>query len=459
MNDGNEAPTDICYWCGQRIVLSDGVWSTIVPAGAGINRCEKAPGVAKFHLTRSLAEEGDIVVPEPPETEMIRLLRDIKTALTKPVPVPSDPWTMPLPEYHGFSPVWDSADPAIHYIEHGRPRLIPPETPLHHLLHPAPTTQAESVCTNCHLPIIEGGHGLWVSKPNPYPRAWPGRCGGVPGIRHQPREEDLPPEVEELRHVPEHGEWYKSRCTECGLLIWRAMPSELWAAENGGEDPTVCSPVVDAAIFPCDPHEPSNPAATTYATCRHCRWGISRAGVTDPWQTTRTDECPARAEEGVTVEDAIDRLRASGHQVGERVNAGPAGDWLRGKVTITQPAEPTRFTGELGGMGKPAREELGLFFVEECDETDPAPGLRLIKGGSRVGRMSYPEGVKLALDILVKARYRLAILEEGRGTADGPHDQDVDGPARDVTTHSHVAGARCEVHCPAYGTSSRVWRA
>jgi hypothetical protein len=486
MTTDDDVQTDTCHWCKRQILLMDsGVWTTrwepVGTQGAvhpgGINRCEAAPGVAKFHFPSSLAEKGDIVTDLPPGVV------SLKEALERFFAELRGAWRA-----SGYQAVMAALSPTEPLFPEGETRIRLPH--LHNLEQPGHQPPQESTCTRCGNLIVESGHGLWVTKPTAWKSAWPGRCQNKPGQRHQPRDADLAPEgtgyrrqggtldaetgkvtmdgAEELDHVPnalatsvtttgpyghqpEDGDWYRSTCQHCDQTIWAASSSERWITQDGTTDcPSV---VVDAEIHPAEPHVPTNPAATTYATCRHCHFGISRAGVTDAWQTTRTDECPAEPaspDEGVTVQDAIGR-----------VNAGPEGDWLRGKLddlgsenariafdqprmTVTFPPGGTRFSGG------PAPSDLpGLFHVEECDESDPAPGLRLMVGGSQVGRMSYPEAQKLALDILVKTRFRLAILEEQRGTHDGPHD----------LAHSHRPAAACLADsCPAFGTETLRWR-
>lgn len=58
-----------------------------------------------------------------------------------------------------------------------------------------------------------------------------------------------------------------------------------------------------------------------------------------------------------------------------------------------------------------------LYHAEPCDETDPAPGIRLKKGGNVLGRLSPREAAALAGDLLAAA-------------IPGAGDQQADGPAR-----------------------------
>ena len=41
-----------------------------------------------------------------------------------------------------------------------------------------------------------------------------------------------------------------------------------------------------------------------------------------------------------------------------------------------------------------------LFTAEPCDDTDPAPGVRLIRAGEVLGRLSPDEARALAADLL-----------------------------------------------------------
>lgn len=436
-NDAIEVQTDTCHWCGRAILLMDsGVWTTrwtpvpgtrwsTVPGTSGmvgLNRCDDAPGAAKFHFPSSLAEKGDIV------TDLPAGVVSLKEAINRVLAEVKGVWRA-----SGYQAVMAALTPTEPLFPEGETRIRLPSpwatvvrgpdgqllripgqdaaSALHNLEQPGHQPPQESTCTRCGEPISEGMHGLWIAHPV---KAWPARCSNIPGQRHRPRLEDLAPELEdhpdhaeELDHVPADGDWYSSTCQHCEQRIWMNDGSGRWATEDGVTD---CSSVV------VDAHIEDEPI---------------------PDQ----DRIPPFPDAGVTVGDAIGR-----------VNAGPEGDWLRVKpgqeyqphMTVTFPAGGSRLSG-----GPVPSDLPGLFHVDECDESDPAPGLRLMVGGARLGRMSYPEGVKLALDILVKARFRLAILEEQRGTHDGPHD----------LVHNHRPAAACMPSCPAHGTNSTAWRA
>lgn len=434
MTTDDDVQTDTCHWCGRAIKLMDsGVWTTrwtpvpgtrwsTVPGTSGmvgLNRCDDAPGVAKFHFPSSLAEKGDIVTGLPPGVV------SLKEAINRVLAEVKGVWRA-----SGYQAVMAALTPTEPQFPEGETRIRLPH--LHNLEQPGHQPPQQSVCTRCGWQITEGGHGLWVAAT----LKWPGRCCNIPGQRHQPAWQDLAPEVEELDHVPADGDWYSSTCQHCEQRIWMNDGSGRWATEGGVTD---CSSVV------VDAHIEDEPI---------------------PDQ----DRTPPFPDAGVTVGDAIGR-----------VNAGPEGDWLRVKpgqeyqphMTVTFPAGGTRLSG-----GPVPSDLPGLFHVDECDESDPAPGLRLMVGGARLGRMSYPEGVKLALDILVKARFRLAILEEQRGTHDGPHDSWLNAngvphihsagvecqrgcPAYipESVVHNHRPAAACMPSCPAHGTNSPAWRA
>lgn len=44
-----------------------------------------------------------------------------------------------------------------------------------------------------------------------------------------------------------------------------------------------------------------------------------------------------------------------------------------------------------------------LFTAEPCDDTDPAPGVRLVRGGEVLNRLSPDEARALARDLLQAA--------------------------------------------------------